>query len=113
MSSTETLQTKASNQEGAHHLSGVKTPDGSGPASDDDKDVLFRPWALGKYHLQNRIVYAPLTRCRAANPGKVPQDNAIEYYSQRALGSEGGLIITEAAAISETAHGSAGPICLC
>ncbi|KAK9836076.1 hypothetical protein WJX84_011172 [Apatococcus fuscideae] len=42
---------------------------------------------------------------KAANPGKVPQDNAVEYYSQRARGSEGGLILTEATPISETAHG--------
>ena len=105
MSSTETYQTKASQQQGAPDLSGVKTPESSAPASKDEKDLLFQTWKLGKHQLQNRIVYAPLTRCRAANPGKVPQDNAVEYYCQRARGSEGGLILTEATPISETAHG--------
>ncbi|KAK9852132.1 hypothetical protein WJX84_008064 [Apatococcus fuscideae] len=42
---------------------------------------------------------------RAANPGHVPQGNAVEYYSQRARGCEGGLIITEATVVSETGHG--------
>lgn len=105
MSSTETSQTKASQQDGAHHLSGVKAPESSAAASDEEKNLLFKPWTLGKYQLQNRIVYAPLTRCRAANPGLVPQDNAVEYYSQRAQGSEGGLMLSEATPVSETAHG--------
>lgn len=47
----------------------------------------------------------PLTRCRAANDGKVPQDNAVEYYGQRAQGCEGGLIISEATPVAETGQG--------
>ncbi|KAI8470316.1 MAG: putative 12-oxophytodienoic acid reductase [Monoraphidium minutum] len=44
---------------------------------------------------------APLTRCRAL--GGVPQPNMVTYYSQRA--SEGGLVVSEATCVSETAHG--------
>ena len=104
MSGAEVQQTKASQQD-AHHLSGHKAPESDGPVSGDDIAVLFQPWKLGRYELKTRIVYAPLTRCRAANPGLVPQDNAIEYYSQRARGSEGGLMLTEGTIISETGHG--------
>ena len=105
MSGAEVHQTKATQQSEPHPDSGVKAPQGSGSPTSYDAEVLFRPWKMGKHELKNRIVYAPLTRCRAANPGHVPQDNAVEYYSQRARGCEGGLIITEATVVSETGHG--------
>ena len=35
-------------------------------------EVLLTPYTLGDLQLKNRIVMAPLTRTRAANPGKVP-----------------------------------------
>ncbi|EFN55195.1 hypothetical protein CHLNCDRAFT_52565 [Chlorella variabilis] len=63
---------------------------------------LFSPYTLpGGLQLPHRIVYAPITRCRAFN--QVPQPNAALYYSQRA--SPGGLLITEATCISDRAHG--------
>jgi N-ethylmaleimide reductase len=53
---------------------------------------LFTPVALGALELPNRIVMAPLTRCRA-DADHVPTDLMVEYYSQRA---SAGLIIAEA-----------------
>lgn len=105
MSGAETHQSKASQQSEPHPDSGVKAPQGSGSATSQDVDLLFQPWKLGHQELKTRIVYAPLTRCRAANPGLVPQENAVEYYSQRARGCQGGLILTEGTIISETGHG--------
>lgn len=51
---------------------------------------LFTPTSLGKLHLKNRIVMAPMTRSRAI--GNMPNDLMETYYKQRA---EAGLIITE------------------
>ncbi|XP_045795356.1 uncharacterized protein LOC123889893 isoform X1 [Trifolium pratense] len=48
------------------------------------------------------VVLAPLTRNRSY--GKVPQSHAILYYSQRAACSNGGLLITEATGVSDTAR---------
>ncbi|RVW29121.1 putative 12-oxophytodienoate reductase 11 [Vitis vinifera] len=50
-----------------------------------------------------RVVLAPLTRQRSWN--NVPQPHAILYYSQRA--TKGGLLITEATGVSDTAQGYA------
>jgi 2,4-dienoyl-CoA reductase-like NADH-dependent reductase (Old Yellow Enzyme family) len=55
---------------------------------------LFSPLQLGEVRLAHRVVMAPLTRMRSAQPGNIPQDMNVEYYSQRA--TNGGLIITEA-----------------
>src|SRR5260221_5487288 len=41
---------------------------------------------------------APLTRSRSIQPGDIPSDLMLEYYTQRA--SEGGLVISEATSIS-------------
>ena len=57
---------------------------------------LFDPVRLGALSLRNRIVMAPLTRCRA-DPGRVPNALMKEYYVQRA---SAGLIITEATAVT-------------
>jgi 12-oxophytodienoic acid reductase len=48
-----------------------------------------------------RIVLAPLTRQRSY--GNVPQPHAALYYSQRS--TPGGLLITEATGVSDTAQG--------
>jgi 12-oxophytodienoic acid reductase len=48
-----------------------------------------------------RVVLAPLTRQRSY--GNVPQPHAAVYYAQRA--TAGGLLITEATGVSETAQG--------
>ncbi|HEX9449260.1 MAG TPA: alkene reductase [Dongiaceae bacterium] len=61
---------------------------------------------IGAVTLSHRIVMAPLTRMRATVPGDVPGPLMVEYYGQRA--SEGGLIISEATTISETARGYLG-----
>ena len=59
---------------------------------------LFTPIRLGGLELPNRIVMAPLTRNRAAQPGNVPQPINATYYAQRA---SAGLIITEGSPISK------------
>ncbi|KAF9605682.1 hypothetical protein IFM89_018025 [Coptis chinensis] len=51
--------------------------------------------------LLHRVVLAPLTRQRSY--GNVPQPHAILYYSQRT--TNGGLLIAEAAGVSDTAQG--------
>lgn len=53
---------------------------------------LFKPMQLGALSLPNRILMAPLTRCRAEDD-HVPGDLMAEYYAQRA---SAGLIIAEA-----------------
>jgi N-ethylmaleimide reductase len=63
---------------------------------------LFTPLRLGRLEMPNRIVMAPLTRNRAAQPGNVPHELNAVYYAQRA---SAGLIISEATQISPTAQG--------
>lgn len=58
--------------------------------------TLFDPLIAGELSLPNRIVMAPLTRCRA-DPGRVPNALMAEYYVQRA---SAGLIISEATAVT-------------
>ncbi len=67
---------------------------------------LFSPLQLGEVTLAHRVVMAPLTRMRSRQPGNVPQDLNVEYYSQRA--TSGGLIITEATQISAQGLGYPG-----
>ena len=57
---------------------------------------LFSQHKLGSIKLQNRMVMAPMTRCRAV-VGNVPNPLAITYYVQRA---QAGLIITEGSQVS-------------
>jgi len=58
--------------------------------------LLFKPLQLGDLNLPNRVVMAPLTRCRAG-AGRVPTPLMAEYYVQRA---SAGLILTEATAVT-------------
>jgi 2,4-dienoyl-CoA reductase-like NADH-dependent reductase (Old Yellow Enzyme family) len=58
--------------------------------------TLFDPIQIGDLQLSNRIVMAPLTRCRA-EPGRVPGELMVEYYRQRA---SAGLILTEATSVT-------------
>ena len=67
---------------------------------------LFTPVQIGPITLKHRVVMAPLTRSRAQRPGDIPSDMMLEYYTQRA--SDGGLIVSEATAISITARGWLG-----
>jgi len=53
--------------------------------------ALLRPIRIGALDAPNRVLMAPLTRCRA--PNHVPTPLMAEYYAQRA---SAGLIIAEA-----------------
>ena len=63
-------------------------------------NTLFKPLTVGAVELRHRVVLAPVTRMRS-EAGNVPGDLMVEYYTQRA--SDGGLLITEATAISPLA----------
>lgn len=65
---------------------------------------LFTPLQVGSYTVPNRVILAPLTRCRAG-PGNVPQALNAEYYAQRA---SGGLLISEATQVSPRGVGYPG-----
>ena len=65
---------------------------------------LFDPLVAGDLHLPNRILMAPLTRCRADGGGRVPNELMAEYYRQR---SSAGLILSEATSV--TAEGVGYP----
>ncbi|KAK7339593.1 hypothetical protein VNO77_20271 [Canavalia gladiata] len=69
--------------------------------SDTPLIPLLTPYKMGNFNLSHRIVLAPLTRQRSYN--NVPQPHAILYYSQRT--SKGGLLISEATGVSDTAQG--------
>lgn len=58
-------------------------------------DLLFTPLHAGAFRLSNRVVMAPLTRCRA-DLGRVPNDLMVEYYRQR---STAGMILSEATSV--------------
>ncbi|MCY1495092.1 N-ethylmaleimide reductase [compost metagenome] len=58
--------------------------------------TLFDPIKIGDLELANRIIMAPLTRCRA-DEGRVPNALMAEYYAQRA---SAGLIISEATSVT-------------
>ncbi len=65
---------------------------------------LFSPMRIGDIDMANRIVMAPLTRCRADEPaGDVPGSAMnIEYYRQR---NAAGLIISEGTQVSPVGKG--------
>ncbi len=63
--------------------------------------ALFDPIQIGPYTLTNRVFLAPLTRGRATILG-TPTPRQATYYAQRA---SGGLLVTEATAISQQGYG--------
>ena len=63
---------------------------------------LLTPVRLGALELKNRVVMAPLTRCRTDNPGYVPTEMMARYYAQRA---GAGLIVSEGTIVSPQARG--------
>ncbi|ANJ66545.1 alkene reductase [Halothiobacillus diazotrophicus] len=63
--------------------------------------ILLQPTSFGAIPVANRVVMAPLTRCRAG-AGNVPTDLMVEYYRQRA---SVGLIISEASQIMPEGQG--------
>ena len=64
--------------------------------------TLFTPITLGKLQLKNRIVMAPLTRCRAT--GNIPNQLMAKYYGLRA---DAGLLIAEGTSPSANGLGYA------
>ncbi|MEX8519336.1 MAG: alkene reductase [Leptothrix sp. (in: b-proteobacteria)] len=69
-----------------------------------DTSRLFQPGRIGAIEIANRVVMAPLTRCRAdeAN-GDIPGSAInVEYYRQR---SNAGLIISEGTQVSPVGKG--------
>ncbi len=62
----------------------------------ETKDLLFQEVSLGPTRLRNRVVMAPMTRCRAGE-GHVPTPLNAVYYEQRA---SAGLIVSEATQVS-------------
>ncbi len=62
---------------------------------------LFSPLRLGDLTLPNRVIMAPLTRCRAGVE-RIPNAMMAEYYAQRA---SAGLLITEATIVSAQGAG--------
>ncbi len=63
---------------------------------------LFTPYLLGDWNLKNRLVMAPMTRCRAI--GNLANPLMAEYYRQRA---GAGLIVTEGTSPSPNGLGYA------
>ena len=63
---------------------------------------LLTPVKVGDYELKNRVVMAPMTRDRAANPELAPTQLHAEYYAQRA---GAGLIVTEGSQVSPQGMG--------
>ena len=57
--------------------------------------TLLEPITVGDLRLPNRVIMAPLTRCRASE-GRVPNDLMAAYYVQRA---SAGLILSEATSV--------------
>lgn len=62
--------------------------------------ALFESVGLGRLHLRNRVVMAPMTRSRA-DTGDMPTELMVEYYRQRA---GAGLIVSEG--VSPSADGT-------
>lgn len=62
---------------------------------------IFSPTKVGAISINNRIIMAPLTRCRT-DKNRVPTPLMAKYYGQRA---SAGLIISEAVCISPSAVG--------
>ena len=64
--------------------------------------AFFKPLRLGALTLPNRIIMAPLTRCRATPVTYAANSMMAEMYAARA---DAGLLIAEATVISEEARG--------
>lgn len=68
---------------------------------DSPRSALLKPIQIGPLQLRNRVVMAPMTRCRAGVE-RMPNAMMAQYYRQRA---SAGLIISEATIISDEARG--------
>lgn len=65
--------------------------------------MIFETYDLNGLKLRNRMVMAPMTRCRTTNPDHLVNELIVEYYVQRATA---GLIISEPSFVSEDAVGA-------
>ncbi|MBL8297801.1 MAG: alkene reductase [Rhodanobacteraceae bacterium] len=63
---------------------------------------LFDPISLNGLTIRNRVVMAPMTRCRTSQPGNRPNAAMATYYAQRA---GAGLIVSEATQVSPQGQG--------
>lgn len=70
--------------------------------TDPDHQPLLSPYTMSGLQLPNRVVMAPLTRMRAANPDLIPTTVQAEHYAQRA---SAGLIISEGIFVSPESVG--------
>ncbi|WP_028280029.1 alkene reductase [Arthrobacter sp. H5] len=66
--------------------------------------MLFSPVTIGELKLPNRLVMAPLTRCRSGEQG-IPGSVVVEHYRQRATL---GLIVSEGTYPSHAGQGFPG-----
>ncbi len=73
------------------------------PFTDIHTAPLFKPFRMKNLNLPNRIVMAPMTRCKS--PLGIPGEDVAAYYRRRAEGGVG-LIITEGTYIQHPAAGS-------
>jgi 2,4-dienoyl-CoA reductase-like NADH-dependent reductase (Old Yellow Enzyme family) len=71
--------------------------------------MLFDKFTNGAVTFANRIVMAPMTRCRADHADGVPNDLIVEYYRQRA---GAGMILSEGVPVSDRARGYLGTAAL-
>ncbi len=62
---------------------------------------LLSPVTLGALRLPNRVIMAPMARCRAREDGTVPA-SYVEYFAQR---SSAAVLVTEATMVSPQAVG--------
>jgi N-ethylmaleimide reductase len=66
---------------------------------------ILKPIKLGTWHLRNRIVMAPMTRCFADDQKGTVGNDVVEYYRKRAADGIG-LIITEGIIVSPSGKGT-------
>ena len=67
-----------------------------------EDSIILNPYNMGDIMLSNRVVMAPMTRCRAIN--NIPNQMMADYYANR---SSAGLIITEGTSPSQNGLGYA------
>ena len=71
--------------------------------------MLFDKFSNSAVSFANRIVMAPMTRCRADHRDAIPNDLMVEYYRQRA---SAGMIVSEGVPVSDRARGYLGTAAL-
>ena len=71
----------------------------------DSAASLFDPVRIGAWDCPNRVLMAPLTRCRALPGSLAPHALNAEYYAQRA---SAGLIVSEATQVEPRGIGYMG-----